>query len=96
MIAGVVLFNAARNDQMKSAGRIGIGLGLMLLALSLLGEVSDAVRDSQILKLVLSGLGQEPLLWCWWRQGLLGSRIPAWPWCSSSCRLLRVAQSRRS
>jgi phosphate:Na+ symporter len=34
----------------------------MLLALSLLGEVSDAMRDSQILKLVLSALGQEPLI----------------------------------
>jgi phosphate:Na+ symporter len=62
MIAGVVLFNAARNDQMKSAGRIGIGLGLMLLALSMLGAVSDAMRDSQILKLVLSALGQKPLI----------------------------------
>ena len=62
LLAGVVVFNAAQRDQVRSTGRIAIGLGLMLLALNLLGGVSAEMRASPTLRLVLSALGSEPTL----------------------------------
>jgi phosphate:Na+ symporter len=61
-VVGVVLFNAGDSDRMKSAGRIAIGLGLMLLALNLIGSVSAAVRESATIKAMLGGLGSEPVV----------------------------------
>ncbi len=62
MVAGVTLFNAARSDQSKNAGRIFMGLGLMLLSLSLIGGVSAELRDSPTVTAVLRALGSEPLI----------------------------------
>ena len=57
LMAGVVAFNASDSDQSKAAGRIAIGLGLMLLALTVMAGVSSALRESETVKLVLRGLG---------------------------------------
>jgi phosphate:Na+ symporter len=62
MFAGVVLFSASTTGQVKNAGRIAIGLALMLLALSLLGSVSGAMRESPTLQVVLGALGSEPMI----------------------------------
>ena len=62
MFAGLVLFSASTTGQLKNAGRIAIGLGLMLLALSLLGSVSGAMNDSPTLQVVLGALGSEPII----------------------------------
>jgi phosphate:Na+ symporter len=62
LFVGVILFNIAGTDRIKSAGRIAIGLGLMLLALSVLSSVSGAMRESEILKVVISALGTEPTI----------------------------------
>jgi phosphate:Na+ symporter len=62
LLLGVVLFNASEDDRIKAAGRIAIGLGLMLLALSLIGSVSQALRESPVLKTILGGLGHEPVI----------------------------------
>ncbi len=62
MIAGVVAFNASSNDRVKSMGRISIGLALMLLALSVLGSVSGALRSSPTVQTILSALGSEPAI----------------------------------
>ena len=62
MFAGIVLFNASSNDKVRNAGRIAIGLALMLLALNLLGVVSGAMRESPTVRVVLSTLGSEPLI----------------------------------
>ncbi|HVY42763.1 MAG TPA: Na/Pi cotransporter family protein [Hyphomicrobiaceae bacterium] len=62
LFVGVILFSSAYSDRVKSAGRIAIGLGLMLLALSLLGSVSGAMRDSAILNAIISALGTEPTI----------------------------------
>ncbi len=59
---GVILFNSSDSDRMKSAGRIAIGLGLMLLALNLIGSASAALRESATIKTVLSSLGSELVL----------------------------------
>ncbi|MFM9849034.1 MAG: Na/Pi cotransporter family protein [Hyphomicrobiaceae bacterium] len=62
LFAGVILFSAASSDRVKSAGRISIGLGLMLLALSVLSGVSGAMRESDLLKTVIAALGTEPII----------------------------------
>jgi phosphate:Na+ symporter len=62
MIVGVTAFNASSNDRAKSLGRISIGLALMLLALSVLGNVSGALRGSPVVQTILSALGSEPVI----------------------------------
>jgi len=64
LFIGVVLFNASEKDHVRGGGRILIGFGLMLLGLTIIGQVSGQLRDSPILHLILSSLGSErvPLL----------------------------------
>lgn len=62
LMAGVIAFNASENDRSKAGGRIAIGLGLMLLALTVMAGVSEELRASETLKLVLRGLGGEPII----------------------------------
>ena len=64
LFSGVVLFNASEKDHIRGGGRILIGFGLMLLGLTIIGQVSGQLRDSPILHLILSSLGSErvPLL----------------------------------
>jgi phosphate:Na+ symporter len=64
LFIGVVLFNASEKDHIRGGGRILIGFGLMLLGLTIIGQVSGQLRDSPILHLILSSLGSErvPLL----------------------------------
>ena len=64
LFMGVVLFNASEKDHIRGGGRILIGFGLMLLGLTIIGQVSGQLRDSPILHLILSSLGSErvPLL----------------------------------
>ena len=62
LLLGVMLFNASSSDLRKNAGRIVIGLGLMLLALTLIGGVSSGVRESPALTSALRALGSQPIL----------------------------------
>ena len=64
LFIGVVLFNASEKDHIRGGGRILIGFGLMLLGLTIIGQVSGQLRDSPMLHLILSSLGSErvPLL----------------------------------
>ncbi len=59
---GVGSFMASRKPKVRQIGRIALGLGLMLLALSLVLETSSALRSSPIVLDVLGALGSEPLL----------------------------------
>ena len=60
--AGVFTFLASKADRVRSAARIGIGLGLMFLALGLLAKTSAPLRDSPVVSTVLGGLAGEPLM----------------------------------
>ena len=48
LFIGVVLFNASEKDHIRGGGRILIGFGLMLLGLTIIGQVSGQLRDSPI------------------------------------------------
>ena len=62
MVTGVVVFSVSDSDRAKSIGRISIGLALALLALTVLGTVSGALRESPTVAIVLSALGTEPTI----------------------------------
>ena len=59
LFAGVVLFNVSRGDRWRSGGRILVGLGLMLLGLTVIGQVSAQLAGKPVLQLILSSLGTE-------------------------------------
>jgi phosphate:Na+ symporter len=62
LMIGVPLFGAADDERLKGAARIAIGLGLMLLALKVLGDVGGALRASPTVKQVLASLASEPMI----------------------------------
>jgi phosphate:Na+ symporter len=62
VLGGVIAFNASESSQVRAAGRIGIGLGLMLLALTVIGGVSGALRESPLIQSILRGLAFEPII----------------------------------
>lgn len=62
VLGGFITFSVSTADRGKSIGRILIGLGLMLLSLTLIGQASSAMRDSPLVRAVLGGLAQEPVL----------------------------------
>ena len=60
--AGVFAFRRGRGTRFQDAGRIAIGLGLMLLSLHLLGESIAPSEHSGAVRDLLAALTREPLL----------------------------------
>jgi phosphate:Na+ symporter len=59
---GVLLFIAKQNTTVGRVGRILIGLGLMLLALSLISASTRVITQSEIVQLALKSLSSDLLL----------------------------------
>ena len=62
VLIGVVLFRSSGNGSAKNLGRVGIGLGLMLIALGALGHTLAPVETAPALQTVLGALTGEPVL----------------------------------
>ena len=62
LLAGVVLARMAGRPKTAQVGRMLIGFGLILLALSLIAAASEPMRGSEVTALVLERLGHDPLL----------------------------------
>jgi len=62
VLIGVVLFRSSGDGRAKNLGRVGIGLGLMLLALGALGRTLVPVETAPPLRAVLEALTGEPVL----------------------------------
>lgn len=60
--AGVTTFMASRTDHTRQVARIAIGVGLMLLALSLITAASSPLRESPGFFVLLGSLEGDPLL----------------------------------
>jgi len=61
ILTGVVVFSRSNYAMGKGVGRAILGLGLMLLALSLLGNATEPVRESEVVVFLLSSLDQAPV-----------------------------------
>ncbi|HSR71298.1 MAG TPA: Na/Pi cotransporter family protein [Kiloniellales bacterium] len=62
VLIGVTSFLAGPSTQWRHIGRVFIGLGLMLLALTLVVDASEPLRDSAALGYVLQPLSNDPIL----------------------------------
>jgi phosphate:Na+ symporter len=62
LIAGYVAFRHGRRGTLHDLGRVGIGLGLMLLALHQLVVTIQPVQTAPVLGALLGALTREPLL----------------------------------
>jgi phosphate:Na+ symporter len=62
ILAGVVSFLTGRTSNWRQNGRILVGLGLMLLSLSLVVGASEVLRESETLSYVLAPLAADPIL----------------------------------
>jgi phosphate:Na+ symporter len=62
VLIGLVLFRSSSDGRGRNLGRLGIGLGLMLLALGALVRTLEPVETAPALRAVLGSLGGEPVL----------------------------------
>jgi phosphate:Na+ symporter len=62
VLAGVLLFRWADDGRAKNLGRVGIGLGLMLMALAGLLHTLGPVENTPLLRPVLNSLAADPVL----------------------------------
>lgn len=85
LLMGTVAFRASEARDLRQAGRICFGLGLLLLSLKLIGEASDPLRHSQILPIVINFLAED------WLSAFLLSAVLAWAFHSSVATILLFA-----
>jgi phosphate:Na+ symporter len=62
VLIGVVVFRSSHDGRGRNLGRVGIGLGLMLLALGALVRTLEPVETVPALRAVLGSIGGEPVL----------------------------------
>jgi phosphate:Na+ symporter len=62
LIAGYVAFRRGRKGMIHDLGRVGIGLGLMLLGLHQLVLTIQPIETAPVLRAILGALTREPLL----------------------------------
>jgi len=62
ILGGVIAFMGWDRPMPKHLGRAAVGLGLLLLSLTLIGRASASLRESEGLASVLTGLAGDPLL----------------------------------
>ncbi len=60
--AGVIAFLSSEKSKRRSLARTAIGLGLILLALKLIGQASVPLRENEVLSLIVQPLSNELLL----------------------------------
>lgn len=59
LVAGTVLFMATERRDLLQFGRILIGVGLLILALQMIGQASEPLRESRILPVVVNYLAGD-------------------------------------
>ncbi len=84
LFAGYVTFSVTSNFRPRNAGRIMIGLGLMLLALKLIVAASQPLREASLFHSVLQSIGAEPFL------ALLAGAALTWMSYSSLASILLI------
>jgi phosphate:Na+ symporter len=85
VLIGVLVFRWAAGGRAKNIGRIGIGLGLMLMALAGLLHTLGAIENTPLLRPIVGALAREPLL------AVLAAAALTWACHSSIAIVLLVA-----
>lgn len=85
LLMGTIAFRASEARDLRQAGRILFGLGLLLLSLRLIGEASDPLRSSEILPLIFNYLARD------WITAFLLAALLAWAFHSSVATILLFA-----
>lgn len=67
LLAGLIVFRLRDDSRYESVGCALIGLGLMLLALHMLGSTLAEVEGTPIFQLIMQSLDGDLLMYCWWR-----------------------------
>jgi phosphate:Na+ symporter len=62
ILIGVFLFNSSEADRARGVARMAIGIGLVLLALTHLGQVAQPLAKSEAFRTVVSAIAGEPFL----------------------------------
>ena len=86
VLLGTALHKRSDDARYKNIGRVGIGLGLMLLALHLLVLTMAPVENAQALRAVLQSLADEPVI------ALLVAALLTWA-CHSSIAVVLLIVS---
>ncbi len=61
LLAGTVMFRATERRQWRQAGRILVGIGLLILSLELMGQASEPLRQSSLLPVIVRYLSGDPI-----------------------------------
>ena len=61
VLIGVIFSIRARTAPLRGLGKALLGLGLMLLALQLMGGITEPLRNSQVMIQILGGLASAPI-----------------------------------
>lgn len=85
LFGGYVFYRRARTGPSRDIGRVVIGLGLILLSLHLIVDTIDPLEASPLLREVLAGIGDEPVI------AVLIAAAFAWAAHSSIAAMLFIA-----
>ena len=85
LFIGYVIFQSSEELKPHNAGRVLIGLGLMLLSLRLISQATTPLGEASLFHQVLSDVGQAPIL-----AFLIGAAM-AWGFHSTLAAILLVA-----
>jgi phosphate:Na+ symporter len=61
LAAGTAMFMATERRAWRQAGRILVGIGLLILSLEMIGEASEPLRDSRLLPVIVDYLAGDPV-----------------------------------
>jgi phosphate:Na+ symporter len=86
VLAGVLAFRWATNGRVKNLGRVGIGLGLMLMALAGLVHTLGPLENAPLLRPVMGSLSADPIL------AVLIAAVLTWA-CHSSIAIVLLVGS---
>jgi phosphate:Na+ symporter len=84
LLAGTVIFMTTERRQWRMAGRILVGIGLLLLSLRLIGEASEPLRESRILPVIVGYLSEDAIT------AFLVAALMSWAFHSSVAAILLI------
>lgn len=61
LATGTTMFMATERRAWRQAGRILVGIGLLILSLEMIGEASEPLRDSRLLPVIVDYLAGDPV-----------------------------------